>query len=333
MESRRLSPFAVERPPQTRVKAFHAAMAAAGAPKDPSKQAIQNDVDVKHLQKPKGRLEKPPGRSNSPSLQPPAEGEDGELSEVAPASDAEEKIPVQLGIDNVACCCCSHGAADLLLLQCSHLLCLPCGSRELQHQAATDPAAGLGIIICPLCNTNTLLSSKAAATLIRARPKRIHPRERGNAIDANAEWAASEAPEPADTQEVTQDKEVTRVSRDEVPRWASPTASTLAAVAQRGSVSPRDLLTPPYLDASHIEWPLLCSSCEEKSASVYCRDCVRAFCRACAVEAHAPQGVVEWSFASVCCVYKQDVLAPPPLECLATDFLFCLPAVSLESSP
>ena len=194
------------------------------------------------------------------------------------------------------CALCEHEADDVLLLQCSHVICLPCGSYQMQQQATSRPLSVPNSIFCPLCDTETLLTDKTAATIIRAPPKRVQPRERRTKLQPAAATFPAAA---AASGEAPAAKQTLMPQGPPSPQPYPPkgTPLTQQALATAEAITPRDLLGPPYADASHEEWPFLCSLCERLSASLYCRDCVRAYCSACAVEAHAPEGEISVLFS------------------------------------
>ncbi|KAL8269444.1 hypothetical protein Esti_006634 [Eimeria stiedai] len=229
-----------------------------------------------------GRGEGPPqgaSRNKEVGESPAGEGaasagrEKTEIQEEAAAASPElDQVHLEPRAD-ICCCSCSHEAADYLLLRCAHILCLPCGSLCMQQQAAALPTSLPFSLLCPLCSMETVLSDNVASTIIREPPWRVTPRERGHTTQAAATAATAAAADPLQQQQ------------QQGPSAAAASAGAKAA-GGGGGEGRRDSANGVRL--SHAEWPLLCSFCEASSASVFCRDCIRAYCQACAIKAHTP---------------------------------------------
>ncbi|KAL8428504.1 hypothetical protein ACSSS7_007169 [Eimeria intestinalis] len=267
MDALRHAPLSVSPPPPAKSAAFARHMAKAEAPRGaPVAAAGKRRGAPQAVSRSKENGESSAGEEAAPLG---GDRKRASQEETAAASPGHDQVQLEPQAD-ICCCSCSHEAADYLLLRCAHVLCLPCGSRCMQQQAAALPTSLPSCLLCPLCNTETLLSDNVATTIIREPPRRVAPRERGHTIQAGATAAAAD---PLQQQQQQQ----------QGPSVAAAAAAA-GAKAAGGGVSP---LFEAKL--SHGEWPLLCSFCENSTASVFCRDCIRAYCQACAVKAHTPE--------------------------------------------
>ncbi|KAL8442393.1 hypothetical protein Emed_007305 [Eimeria media] len=280
MDTLRHAPLSVSPPPPSKSAAFARHMAEAGASRGAPVPAA-------------GKRGGPPLRaaSRNKEIGESSAGEGGpasvgrerkrEIEEKAAAASPEVGQVLLEPQADICCCCCSHEAADYLLLRCAHILCLPCGSRCMQQQAAALPTSLPSCLLCPLCNTETVLSDNVATTIIREPPRRVAPRERGHTIQAG----------PTATAAVADALEQQQQQQHQAPPAAAARAKARGVGGGEGQPDLR-VVSPQSggVKLSHIEWPLLCSLCESSSASVFCRDCIRAYCQACAVKAHTPTG-------------------------------------------
>lgn len=306
MERYRGSFLTIEKPPSSKVKSFNAELAAAGVsgkgikrgppkddkgapPKDGKGGPPKNRKEASFSKQ--GASSSP--ESESPSVSSPPFSRVAAPTKEAAKGDSKGEISEPKGPE-VFCSLCQNEAEDLLLMQCPHLLCLPCGCRQMHFQLSSDPLALPNVLCCPICQRATSLSEQTAATLIRVIPKEVQLRDGRSLSQAAGARAAAEGTAAAAEETAVAAEETARQEQRQQPqqlrRGVSLSAQSVAAAqAAKGRLHPRQLLAPPYADAPHLEWPFLCSLCEKLSASVYCRNCVRAFCRDCAVQAHAPE--------------------------------------------
>ncbi|CDI84390.1 B-box zinc finger protein, putative [Eimeria acervulina] len=255
MEFRRELPLAVGKAPAPKVAEFRAAMTAAGARR--SSQEGKKQPQPKQQQKQQQQQQEEEAAHNKRETAA-AQGDTGEVEQ-------EQQSAAAAG---VICCRCGVDAPDLLLLQCQHLLCLPCAAAQLLLQSQQNPLSPYNCLLCPCCSKETLLSDKATATLVRQQPHapRHQTRQQASAT-ATAEAAAAAA---------------------------AAGAAAVAGGLRGPSGGKEEVLLPAAAAAADAaadtEWQFICCTCEKRISVVFCRDCAANFCKDCAVETHAPRG-------------------------------------------